>query len=71
MTETNTYHHLLVLCEPVQAEESLLSSEQLGPVGNDVGCQRDYGNSAYPSGYVHAAKQPQIHRTHLTALVVM
>lgn len=71
MTETNTYHHLLVLCEPVQAEGSLLSSELLDPVGNDVECQRDYGNSAYPSGYVHAANQPQIHQTHSIALVEM
>jgi hypothetical protein len=71
MTETNTYHHLLVLCEPGQAEESLLSSEPLGLAGNDVGCQMDCGNSAYPSGYAHASNQPQTHRTHSTAPVVM
>ena len=66
-TKKTSYHHLLVLCEPVQAEENLLSSEPPDPAGNDVGCQMDCGNSAYPSGYDHASNQPHVHQTHSTA----
>ena len=66
-----SYHHLLVLCEPVQAEENLLSSEPPDPAGNDVGCQMDCGNSAYPSGYAHASNRPHVHQIHSTATAMM
>jgi len=70
-TKKTSYHHLLVLCEPVQVEENLLSSEPPDPAGNDVVCQMDYGNSAYPSGCAHASNQPHVHQTHSIAPAMM
>lgn len=70
-TKKTSYHHLLVLCERVQAAENLLSSEPPDPAGNDEGCQMDCGNSAYPSDYVHASNQPHVHQTHSTAPAMM
>lgn len=65
-----SYHHLLVLYEPAQAEENLLSSEPPDPAGNDAGCQMDCGNSVYPSGYAPASNRPHVHQTHSTAPAV-
>jgi hypothetical protein len=66
-----TYLHLLVLCEIVQAEENLLSSEPPDPAGNDVGCQTDCDNSAYPSGYAHASNRPHVLQIHSVAPAMM